>query len=156
VSPGRHSAKEPLSSVADLALDKAYFKNKKNLCRVPDRGHSAKKENILRTWLLSSSFSPLTLSVSAQCAAAALNRRRPAAPCAAIALPSLPAPARASRARHAPPARRATASATHRAAPPPSCRPPPSPPPATVSRYIFIKLCINVYINVLMFYRLMY
>jgi hypothetical protein len=29
VSPRRHSAKEPLSSVPDLALDKAYFKNKK-------------------------------------------------------------------------------------------------------------------------------
>jgi hypothetical protein len=29
VSPGRHSTKDPLPSVADLALGKAYFKNKK-------------------------------------------------------------------------------------------------------------------------------
>jgi hypothetical protein len=82
VSPGRHSTKKPLSSVTDLALGKAYFKNKKNLCRVRDRGHSAKKENKLRARLLSSSFSPLTLSVSAR-----LRRRRPALP-ESQALPS--------------------------------------------------------------------
>jgi hypothetical protein len=83
-------------------------------------------------------------------------------PCAADAPPRPPAPAEAARTRRTPPARRA--------ATPPSCRPPrataspsrrllpapPSPPPATILRYNFIKLCINVYINVLMFYRLMY
>jgi hypothetical protein len=46
VSPRRHSAKEPLPSVPDLALGKAYFKNKKNLCRVPDHRHSAKRVHI--------------------------------------------------------------------------------------------------------------
>jgi hypothetical protein len=68
--------------------------------------------------LLSSSFSPLTLFVSA------LRCRRSTA----ILPPS-----------------RATASPGRRLLPAPQ-----SPPPATVSRYIFIKLCINV----LMFHRL--
>jgi hypothetical protein len=61
VSPRRHSAKEPLPSVPDLALDKAYFKNKKNLGRVPDHGHSAKRVYIA---LVIPSFS-LTLSHAA-------------------------------------------------------------------------------------------
>jgi hypothetical protein len=91
--PGRHSAKKCKLIFAECHLAdtrqrslcrvspiwhsaKLILKIKKNLCRVLDRGHSAKKENILRARLLSSSFSPLTLSVSAQCAAAALNRRR--------------------------------------------------------------------------------
>jgi hypothetical protein len=130
--PGRHSANKCKLIFAECHLAdtrqrilcrvspiwhsaKLILKIKK-ICRVPDPGHSAKKENILRARLLSSSFSPLTLSVSPQCAAAA-------------DLPSSPAPARASRARRAPPARRATASAARCAAPPPSCRTPPSPRP---------------------------
>jgi hypothetical protein len=136
VPPGWHSAKKcklifvechlvntrkkPLPSVTDLALGKAYFKNKKNLCRVPDRGHSAKKENKLRVWLLSSSFSPLTLSVSAR-----LCRHRPALspPCRTRPRPSRPpAPAPAACRRLAmPPHRRPTA------------LPEPQPPRAAVS-----------------------
>jgi hypothetical protein len=41
-----------------MALGKAYFKNKKNLCRVPDHGHSAKRVHIAQ---IIPSFS-LTLS----------------------------------------------------------------------------------------------
>jgi hypothetical protein len=172
VPPGWHSTKKCKLIFAECHL---VDTRQRSLCRVSPIWHSAKlilkikkifaecqiagtrqrrKINFAPD-LLSSSFSPLTLSVLAAappppCAAAALRRRRPAAP------------ARASHACRAPPARRV--------APPPSCRPPrataspgrrllpapPSPPLATVSRYIFIKLCINVYINVLMFYRLMY
>jgi hypothetical protein len=92
VSARRHSAKAPLPSVPDLALGKAYFKIKKNLCRVSDHGHSAKRVYIA---LVSSSFS-LTLSLTHRAAAAAVNRRRdPAAaprPCHAAATPPRPTP----------------------------------------------------------------
>jgi hypothetical protein len=46
VSPRGHSAKTILPSALDLALGKAYFKIKKNLCQVPDHGHSAKHSYI--------------------------------------------------------------------------------------------------------------
>jgi hypothetical protein len=75
VSARRHSAKAPLPSVPDLALGKAYLKIKKNLCRVPDHGHSAKRVYIA---LVSSSFS-LTLSLTHRAAATVNRRRDPAA-----------------------------------------------------------------------------
>jgi hypothetical protein len=97
VSPRRHSAKEPLPSVPDLALGKAYFKNKKNLCRVPDHGHSAKRVYIA---LVIPSFS-LTLSLSHT---SRRRRRRHAAatppPRRDTAAPA-PVPAHAARARPA-------------------------------------------------------
>jgi hypothetical protein len=66
-----HSAKEPLPSVPDVALGKAYFKNKKILCRVPDHGHSAKHVYITLVILLS-------LSVSHAAASPPPRRRDPA------------------------------------------------------------------------------
>jgi hypothetical protein len=103
VSPIWHSAKHIL-------------KIKKNLCRVPDHGHSAKKENKLRAWLLSSSFSPLTLSVSGSQPANATAAAPP---------------------RHAPPPRPLVPVARRRLAEPPHHRPAalpePQPPRAAVS-----------------------
>jgi hypothetical protein len=133
--PGWHSAKKCKLIFAECHLvdtrqrslcrvspiwhsTKHILKIKKNLCRVPDRGHSANKENKLRARLLSSSFSPLTLSVSA------LRRRRPAAP------------ARARRGRpHPPHAAGSTRRHTAVLSPSPShsLPGPPSPPRATVS-----------------------
>jgi hypothetical protein len=140
VPPGWHSTKKYKLIFAECHL---VDTRQRSLCRVSPIWHSAKKENKLRpTFFLLLSL--LSLSVSAAvppspCVVASLRCRLPAAP---------------ARARRAPPARRAPA-----VLPPSPSRllpAPPSPPPATVSRYIFIKLCINVYINVLMFYRLMY
>jgi hypothetical protein len=46
VSSLRHSAKSSLPSARDLALSKECFNLfLKKLCKVPDRGHSAKSEN---------------------------------------------------------------------------------------------------------------
>jgi hypothetical protein len=42
VSTGGHSTKRTLPSTGLGALGKVYFKIKKNICRVPDHGHSAK------------------------------------------------------------------------------------------------------------------
>jgi hypothetical protein len=129
VPPGWHSAKKCKLIFAECHLvdtrqrslcrvspiwhsAKLILKIKKNLCRVPDRGHSAKKENKLRARLLSSSFSPLTLSVSAQCAAAP-PCPAPPPPCRARPrLPAQAAPARARRGRLRPP--RAAGSPCHR------------------------------------------
>jgi hypothetical protein len=70
--PGWHSAKKAsLPSAADLALGKSFFKNKKNLCRVPHRGHSAKNMN-----LADPTASPCSLSHSRSLAA---RPRRPLA-----------------------------------------------------------------------------
>ena len=89
-APGWHSAKKaPLPSAADLALGKPYFKNKKNLCRVPHRGHSAKNIN-----LANPTASPSSLSHSRSLAA---RRRRPRS------LAADPAPAPTLAAGHAPP-----------------------------------------------------
>jgi hypothetical protein len=139
------------------------------LCRVPPGWHSAKlilkiKKIFVECQIAGTrqrrkiNFAPdfflllslLSLSLSQPCATASLRRRRPAAP--ALARRGRRAPA-ARRRLVAPPHRppRAAASSGRRLLPAP-----PSPPPATVSRYNFIKLCNNVYINVLMFYRLMY
>ena len=71
--PGWHSAKKaPLPSAADLALGKPYFKNKKNLCRVPHRGHSAKNTNLAKP-----TASPSSLSHSRSLSR---SRRRPRSP----------------------------------------------------------------------------
>jgi hypothetical protein len=55
-----HSAKPSLPSARDLTLGKTYFKIKKNLCQVPDRGHSTKRRNKRPACLLLSPSSPLT------------------------------------------------------------------------------------------------
>jgi hypothetical protein len=91
-----------LPSVPDLALDQAYFKNKKNLCRVLDHGHSAKRMYIALVILLS-----LSLSHSHSLT---LTRCRRARPCSARAH------AYAARARPRP--RRACALAAAARAPP--------------------------------------
>jgi hypothetical protein len=132
VSPRRHSAKEPLPSVPDLALDKAYFKNKKNLCRVPDHGHSAKRVYIA---LVFPSFS-LTLSLSHSRAAATVDRRRDTA---------ARAPAHAARAHARPRPRREAVAAAAATAPyvvHPSCprracprRAPTASPPCVPSSF---------------------
>jgi hypothetical protein len=124
---------------------------------VPDRWHSAKKENKL---LARSSSSPLALSVTPRRLPAAAsappragNSQRPCSPIPARA----PRRGRARPARRAPPtrapARPLAAAATHRAGP--LCTPAPSPrpcpprplarratasPPATVSRYKFFMV----------------
>jgi hypothetical protein len=108
VSPCWHSAKRTLPSARSGALGKDYFKIKKNLCRVPDRGHSAKSAYIA----LSNSFLLPSLSLSYRAAAAPLphhapapsvavapSRRRPRRP---TAVPSLPSPARRALARPPP------------------------------------------------------
>jgi hypothetical protein len=79
----------------DLALGKAYFKNKKNLCRVPDHGHSAKHAYIPT---VSAFF--LTLSLFSRVDAAALHTVAPL-PTAAATSPAAPAPAAALLARRA-------------------------------------------------------
>jgi hypothetical protein len=72
-APGWHSAKKaPLPSAADLALGKPYFKNKKNLCRVPHRGHSEKNIN-----LADPTASPSSLSHSRSLATRAHARAHP-------------------------------------------------------------------------------
>jgi hypothetical protein len=77
VSLGGHSAKRTLPSVGSGALGKDYFKIKKNLCRVPDRGHSAKSAYIA----LSNSFLLLSLSYRATAAStSSCHRRRALAP----------------------------------------------------------------------------
>jgi hypothetical protein len=133
-------AKEPLPSVTDLTLGKAYFKNKKIFaeCQIAGTWQRSKIYFAPGFFLL---LSLLSLSLFNRCAPPPPKSPPPRRRRAELA-----------RARRAPLACRATASA----APPPSCRTPPSPPPATVLRYNFIKLCINFYINVFMFYRLMY
>jgi hypothetical protein len=127
VSPRRHLAKESLPSVPDLALGKAYFKNKKNLCRVPDHGHSAKRVYIA---LVFPSFS-LTLSQSCCRRRRSPPRPRPLAHAARAPTPSPRGRSRRSRDRAV---RRALAV-------PPPCLPslcprraltvPPPPRPAT-------------------------
>jgi hypothetical protein len=78
-APGWHSAKKaPLPSAADLALGKPYFKNKKNLCRVPHRGHSAKNINLVNLTASPSSLSH-SRSLAACAHARAHPRRRPRA-----------------------------------------------------------------------------
>jgi hypothetical protein len=145
VLTGRYSAKEPLPSVADLAIGKAYFKNKKIFAECQIAGtRQRRKINFARpsfSFFLSSHSLCLSRRV-----VVSLRRRLPAAP------------ARASRGRPRHHEHRSPRRPTAVLPPSPSrlLPAPPSPPPATVSRYIFIKLCINVYINVLMFYRLMY
>jgi hypothetical protein len=59
VSPRGHSAKTTLLSAPDLHSAKRIWKLKKNLCRVPDHGHSAKHSYIA---LVSSSSSSLSHS----------------------------------------------------------------------------------------------
>jgi hypothetical protein len=91
VSPRGHSTKTTLLSAPDLALGKAYFKIKKNLCRVPDHGHSAKHSYIAPGQF----FFFLTLSLSHSAVPSASRRRRALgrhrAPAAPAAVPSLPA-----------------------------------------------------------------
>jgi hypothetical protein len=115
VSPRGHSAKATLPSAPDLALGKEYFKIKKNLCRVPNHGHSAKHSYIA---LVSSSSSSLSHSLTRRAHAL---RAAPAPPCPSPA-PAVPAPSCPSPAPVVPLARTRRALA----APPPCprCAPP--------------------------------
>jgi hypothetical protein len=93
VSPRGHSAKATLPSAPDLALGKEYFKIKKNLCRVPNHGHSAKHSYIALVSSSSSSLShSLTRRAHALRAAAPSLRAAPAPPCPSPA-PAVPVPA---------------------------------------------------------------
>jgi hypothetical protein len=95
VSPRGHSAKRTLSSAGSGALDKVYFKIKKNLCRVLDHGHSAKTVYLPT---VSPFFLTLSLSLS--------SRRRPSSSARAPLDRTHPSPsARAAAALDAPPAR---------------------------------------------------
>jgi hypothetical protein len=140
VSPGGHSAKRTLPSAGSGALDKVYFQIKKNLCRVPDHGHSAKNAYLPT---VNPFFLTLSLSLS-RAAAAALTRRRHALThrCSFALALAQPFHARAFACRHAhpslcprPPTRRcapspplrATAAPRHRRAPTPSSLSSPRP-----------------------------
>jgi hypothetical protein len=138
VPPGRHSAKKCKLIFVECPLADT---RQNILCRVSPIGHSAKlilkikkifaecqivgtqqrRKNIFAPgfFLL---LSLLTLSVFAGCAAAALNRHRPATPFAAADLPSSRAPASGRRGHPRPPS--ATGSPCPRAAAPPHRRPP--------------------------------
>jgi hypothetical protein len=111
-------AKKTLPSAGSRTLGKVYFKIKKNLCRVPDHGHSAK-----RVYLPIVSPFFLTLSLT--------HSHRAAAPS-----PSAPLAVQSRRCRAPPSMRPAAARAPRRAraprlahAPRPSTRPSPRPCP---------------------------
>jgi hypothetical protein len=107
---------------------------KKNLCRVPDRGHSAKSGNKLPAVLISP-FSPLTLSSFSSLPAAAPS---PAAASSPAAAPSAPPHAGTPRPPHSgarPPARRGGHSPRWPlAAPGPPAAAPSAPPHAGTPR----------------------
>jgi hypothetical protein len=144
VSPGGHSAKRTLSSAKSRALDKEYFKIKKNLCQVPDHGHSAKIAYI------ASVVTHYSLTLSYRVVKPPPLRPRPATPLLWVAVAPAPrrralALARAPRPRPRRPAAAPSLPATSAAAVPslpspaaphrralarPPCRPPRTRPPA--------------------------
>jgi hypothetical protein len=73
-----HSAKTFLPSAGSRAFGKVYFLIKKNLCRVPDRGHSTKTLNLTDRAALSFSFSfhSHSHSPAAAVSASLANRHR--------------------------------------------------------------------------------
>jgi hypothetical protein len=67
----------PLQSACQMALDKEYFKFfKKNLCRVPDRGHSAKRVKLTGRGACSSSLLSLSLYLTLAAAVVSPRARR--------------------------------------------------------------------------------
>jgi hypothetical protein len=116
-----------LPSISNLALGKEYFKILKKNCRVPDRGHSAKKRNKppRRTFLLPSLISLSHCTRHPRAVVDSPPRRPPAAALAPrrAVRPPIAAPApRARRHRRALPLTRAPCSPS-----PPTCSPCPRP-----------------------------
>jgi hypothetical protein len=118
-----HSAKTFLPSAGSRAFGKVYFLIKKNLCRVPDRGHSTKTLNLTDRAALSFSFSfhSHSHSPAAAVSASLANRHR-------LPVPS-PLPAATPASPAISPATSTVAPTTAAASPRPRPRPPPSRPP---------------------------